>query len=103
ETELTHCSRGRIQLRYTTIDHDQIGQWLSFIEQSPVASQHHFMHRRNVIRTFNASDSELAILRSIHLPVVANNHAGDILGALDVGNLKRLDSRGEMRQLESFL
>ncbi len=61
------------------------------------------MHRSHVVRTFNTSDPELAILGAIHLAVVANNHARDVLGALDVRDVKRFDSRGKVRQLQRFL
>src|SRR6266446_2441910 len=51
----------------------------------------------------NSLDAKLAILRTIHLSVVAHHHAGDILSSLNMRNIKRLDARRKARQFERFL
>src|SRR5260370_23810450 len=61
------------------------------------------MHRSEIIRTFHAANLELAILATVNLSVCTDDHAGDILCALDVRNVERFDSSRKTRQLQSLL
>ncbi|MND05538.1 hypothetical protein D3C83_263900 [compost metagenome] len=49
-----------------------------------ITPRHDLTHRGNVVNAFNGFDFELAILRTIHLAVIADDHAGDVFSALNV-------------------
>src|SRR5690349_6567295 len=100
ETEFAHRFRGAVELTFAAVDHDQIGQRFAFFKQPAITPRHYFAHRGNIIHALDAANAKLAILSAVHLAVVANDHAGDVLRALNVRDVKRLDARWEVRQLE---
>src|SRR6266496_6734817 len=56
-----------------------------------------------MIRSLDALDSKFSILGPVHLPVIANNHAGHVLSALNMRNVERFNASGKVRQLECLL
>src|ERR1051325_12097797 len=61
------------------------------------------MHRSKIIRAFGPANLELAIFIAIHLAVFADDHARNILSALDVRHVERFNPRRKAWQFKSLL
>ena len=103
EIEFAHCFGGGVNLGLAAVDHNQIRQSLFFITHAAITAQHRFVHRGKIVGAFDPANLEFAILVAIHLAVLANDHAGHVLRALNVRYVERFDARGKARQLERLL
>ncbi len=59
------------------------------------------MHARDVVLPVDPTDGEPPVLRLARQPVLENDHAGDDLGALQVGDVERLDPQRRIGKTQS--
>ncbi len=103
QIEFAHRIGRSAELSFPAVNHDQVRQRLLFITDAAVTTQYGFVHRSEIVRPVDGLDLEFAILVLVHLSVFANDHAGHIIGALNVRDIEGLDPGGESRQFQRLL
>jgi hypothetical protein len=83
------------------------GRRLLVVQQALVAAADDLAHGGEVVDAGDGLDLELAVVGLLHRAVFPDDHGGDGLGALDVGDVEALDARGRLfegeRVLQRFL
>ena len=57
-------------------------------------------HRGEVVRALDRLDDELAVIGLLQFPALADHHAGDILGSLNIRDIERFDAVREGGQTD---
>ncbi len=91
DAQLTQHGIGARQLPLAAIDHDQVGQFGPFVEQTAVAAPHDFAHRREVVGPHHRLDIEVAILLARGLAVAEHDARRHGVRALEVRVVEALD------------
>src|SRR5262245_20710187 len=103
QPQLVQRGGGERQLPLAAVNEDQIRQPLLFLQQARIAPIDGFAHRGEIVRALDRLDDELAVVRLLHLAVFANDHPRDVLRALNVRDVKRLDPVRVRRQTQNIL
>src|SRR5262245_3870426 len=94
---------GRRQLSLAAVNEDQVRELFLLFQQSRIAPVDRLAHRGEIVRALDRLDDELAVIRLLHLAVFANDHPGDVLGALNVRDVERFDPMRVRRQAQGLL
>src|SRR5215510_16481504 len=103
QPQLVQRGGGERQLPLAAVNEDQVRQPLLFLQQARIAPIDGFAHRGEIVRALDRLDDELAVVRLLHLAVFANDHPGDVFGALDVRDVERFDPTRVRRQPQRLL
>ena len=94
---------GGMELADTAVDEDEAGQRLLFFHKTLVATGYDLAHAGEIVHALYGTDNEFTVIGLLHLAVFPDDHGGDSLRSLDVGDVETLDTIGELGELEGVL
>ncbi len=94
---------GGVELAEAAVDEDEGGEGFFLVEEAAVAALDDFAHGGEVVDAGDGFDLEFAVVGFFHGAVFPDDHGGDGVGALDVGDVEALDALGEFGEGEGVL
>ena len=92
-----------VELAESAIDEDEAGHRLVFFGDAFVAAGDDLAHRGEIVDAVDGLDLKFAIGGLVHRAVFPDDHGGDGLRALDVGDVETLDAAGKFGEHEDVL
>ena len=91
---------GGVELAEAAVDEDDAGELGALFFEAGVAAGDDFAHGGEVVVAGDRLDDEFAVVGLFHLAVLPDDHGGDFIGALDVGDVEAFDAAGGSGEVE---